>query len=73
MRFEDNELARKLLLIRKKINLVKAQKSCDEHASMIDDVEWEIEEEGELTGLYKGEIRYNMCAMTSDVTALINY
>ena len=54
MRIKDNELARKLLTIRREINVIKAQNSCAKVANMLDDVTWEMEEEGELTGLYKG-------------------
>jgi len=53
MRIKDNELAGKLLTIRRDINVIKAQNSCAKVANMLDDVTWEMEEEGELTGLYK--------------------
>nr|XP_002129856.1 uncharacterized protein LOC100183949 [Ciona intestinalis] len=53
MRIEDNKLARKLLDVRSEMNLVRAQKSCAEHADMLDDVTIELEEEEELTGLIK--------------------
>uniref|UniRef100_H2XQA8 Uncharacterized protein n=1 Tax=Ciona intestinalis TaxID=7719 RepID=H2XQA8_CIOIN len=55
MRIEDNKLARKLLDVRSEMNLVRAQKSCAEHADMLDDVTIELEEEEELTGLIKGK------------------
>nr|CAB3262835.1 uncharacterized protein LOC100183949 [Phallusia mammillata] len=53
MRIEDNKLARKLLDVRSDLNLVRAQQSCQEHAEMIDDVTYEMEEEEEITGLIK--------------------
>ena len=59
MRMQDNELARCLLDVRQKINLYKAQQSCDEHADMLVDVAWELEEEEEMTAmtrLYKGQL-----------------
>lgn len=56
MRIEDNRLARKLLDVRSDLNLVRAQQSCQEHAEMLDDVTYELEEEEEITGLIKGRI-----------------
>uniref|UniRef100_H2ZHL8 Uncharacterized protein n=1 Tax=Ciona savignyi TaxID=51511 RepID=H2ZHL8_CIOSA len=53
MRIEDNKLARKLLDVRSELTQVRAQKSCEEHADMLDDVAIELEEEEELTGLIK--------------------
>jgi len=55
MRIEDNKLARKLLDVRSELTVVRAQQSCLEHAEMLDDVAYELEEEEEVTGLIKGE------------------
>ena len=55
MRVQDNSLAHQLLEVRRKMNLMKME---EEHAYMIDDVTWELEEEEEetnaMTRLYKG-------------------
>jgi len=54
MRVQDNSLAHQLLEVRRKMNLMKME---EEHACMIDDVTWELEEEEEetnaMTRLYK--------------------
>ena len=74
MRIQDNQLARDLLEVRKKINVYKAQQSCDEHAEMLDDVACELEEEEELTAmtrLYKGRpTAAGCCYMTEDDISL---
>jgi len=46
MRVQDNSLAHQLLEVRRKMNLLKME---EEHACMIDDITWELEEEEEET------------------------
>ncbi|CAK8697329.1 unnamed protein product [Clavelina lepadiformis] len=48
MRLEDHRIARKLLNIREELNRQKATEICNEHAAMLDDFSWQIEEEEEL-------------------------
>nr|XP_039254917.1 uncharacterized protein LOC120331825 [Styela clava] len=49
MRIQDNNLARQLLDGRHDLVQLRAQKTCDEHATMLDDFTWELELEEELT------------------------
>jgi len=53
MRLEDRTLARKLLNIRQNMNRTKAALTCQEHAEMLDNFTWEIEEEKELDEKHK--------------------
>ena len=57
MRVQDNSLAHQLLEVRRKMNLLKME---EEHACMIDDITWELEEEEEetsaMTRLYEGSL-----------------
>ena len=58
MRLEDHRIARKLLNIREELNRQKATEICNEHAAMLDDFSWQIEEEEELNEKLKGGYLY---------------
>lgn len=63
MRIEDHKLAHNFLETRSAMNLMRAKRSCDEHADMLDDLTYEMEEEDGLPGLVKGEHIYNSTDM----------
>lgn len=49
MRIQDNNIARQLLEKRHELVEARAQKTCDEYATMLDDFTWELELEDELS------------------------
>nr|XP_002123421.1 protein FAM167A [Ciona intestinalis] len=48
MRMEDHTISRKLLDIREEMKRMRVNQMCDEHAAMLDDFSWEIDEEEHL-------------------------
>lgn len=55
MRIRDNALARTLLEKRQEFLEVKAVKTCEQHASMIDDYSWQLEHEDDIADLLRCE------------------
>lgn len=73
MRIHDNALARKLLEKRQEFLEVKAVKTCDQHASMIDDYSWQLEQEDDIADLLRCEKFPITCRKCTNIKINIFY
>uniref|UniRef100_H2Z8Y1 Uncharacterized protein n=1 Tax=Ciona savignyi TaxID=51511 RepID=H2Z8Y1_CIOSA len=53
MRMEDHTISRKLLDIRENMKRIRVNQMCEEHAAMLEDFSWQIDEEEDLDLKFK--------------------